>query len=130
MKYSRPRLFNSNRFGLADAACMDGSNPAYGVCVCAVGGNPASQGAACQGGCTARNKCTNGSDAGFLGKPQGCYSGTAAKVNTDPPDYGCGAGSGVSETFSGGGCINGYSAFGCITGNNRFIACNAGTTDS
>jgi len=130
MKYQHPRLFDLKSHGLADAACMDGSNPTYGICSCASGGSAAhSQGAGCNDGCTAANRCANGTDAGFLGVPQGCFNGVAAKQNTDLD--GCTTGYGVTDTPGAiGGCMNGYSAFGCSNGSNRFIACIAGATDS
>jgi hypothetical protein len=122
MRYERPGLVNFSNMSNPEAACMDGSTPAWGICVCNTGGNPASQGATCQGGCTAKNKCTNGVDAGFSGQPQGCANGTGAKEN--PRGTGCVTGEAVTDNLTPtyGGCLNGYAAMGCTTGNNRSIA--------
>lgn len=121
MRYDPPRLLSLNPLGTVEAACMSGSNPPFTPCSCEAGGNPSSQGNACQGGCAAGNKCTYGTSAGFSGQPQGCEMGIGAREN--PKGTGCTTGEGVTDSVSPttGGCVSGYTAAGCSTGNNRFI---------
>ncbi len=135
MKYEIPRVANLCGFSQTQAACMNGSNPVYGVCSCSTGASAAnSQGAGCNDGCTAANHCNNGTDAGFQGKPQGCSNGVGARDIAAGNGGGCTTGYGVTTTPGSngiGGCLSGGGAMGCSSGANRILpSCVSGVGDA
>lgn len=135
MNYERPILVNFSGLSNSQGACMNGSNPAYGICTCNTGASAAnSQGAGCNDGCTAANHCNNGTDAGFQGKPQGCKNGAGARDVAAMDGTGCITGYGVTTTPGSngiGGCMTGGGAMGCNSGANRILpSCVSGVTDA